>query len=89
MRSGGRFGSRAGYCPKRLSSTQRAVPFRLQMLARRARTGVLSHLVAFAGVLVIVRPASGTDSQFVDRSLPRVAMDRLFDIGIVDANGDG
>jgi len=89
MRAGGRFGPPAGYCPKRLSSTQRAVPVRLHMLARCARTGVRSHLLVFAGVQILVPPVSGMDSQFVDGPLPQAAMDRLFDIGIVDASGDG
>jgi hypothetical protein len=49
---------------------------------------MLAVFVALALVVATAAILYRTDSRFVDWPLARVATDRLFDIGIVDANGD-
>lgn len=57
------------------------------MVAGRRRGAFLVVLILVA-VLVAVGMLLASDSRFDDWPVDRIEMDRLFDIGVVDANGD-
>lgn len=57
------------------------------MSTGRLRGAFLAALV-LAAVLVAVGVLRARDSRFADWPVQRIEMDRLFDVGVVDANGD-
>jgi len=71
-----------------LTSQSTATSGRVDSSRARRYWGALLALLAVAGAMFAARFLGAPESRFVDWPLPQVTMDRLFDIGIVDANGD-